>query len=105
MGNNNYYILIHLEAAGDPGHEGEAEEDGQQEEEEEVEPHVGRGVRLQRDYAVLAPGKRGAQVLNSGVIRLYTLLFYRQKQTVDLHSVLLSKQLTLKGMLLPDKLM
>ena len=47
MCNNNYYILIYLEAAGDPGHEGEAEEDGQQEEEEEVEPHVGRGVRLQ----------------------------------------------------------
>ena len=57
-----------------------------------MEPHVGRGVRLQRDHAVLATGKRGAQVLNS-VIRLYTLLFYRQKQTVDLHSVLLSKQL------------
>ena len=72
-------LLIYLEAAGDPGHEGEAEEDGQQEEEEEVEPHVGRGVRLQGDHAVLAPGKRGAQVLNSGVIRLYTLLFYRDR--------------------------
>ena len=70
MCNNNYYILIYLEAAGDPGHEGETEEDGQQEEEEEVEPHVGRGVRLQGDHAVLAPGKRGAQVLNSGVITL-----------------------------------
>ena len=96
-------LYRYLEAAGDPRHEAEAEEDGQQEEEEEVQPHVGRGVRLQRDHAVLAPGKRGAQVLNSGVIMLYTLLFYRQKQTVDLHSVPLSKQLPLKGMLLPDK--
>ena len=68
-----------------------------------MEPHVGRGVRLQRDHAVLATGKRGAQVLNS-VIRLYTLLFYRQKQTVDLHSVLLSKQLRVEGMLLSNSI-
>ena len=63
-------LYRYLEAAGDPRHEAEAEEDGQQEEEEEVQPHVGRRVRLQRDHAVLAPGKRGAQVLNSGVITL-----------------------------------
>ena len=62
-------MCVYLEAVWDPGHEAEAEDDWGEEEEDEVDPHVGRRVRLQRDHAELAAGEGGSEILGDAELQ------------------------------------
>ena len=57
------WLHCYLKTTGNPGHQTQTDEDGGQEQDKEVKPHVGGGVCLQRHHTVLSSGKCGAKIL------------------------------------------